>query len=143
MNSRKRSVFATRLIEARKAMGWSQQKLATELGVHQQTVAFWEIDRERPRTNVLPNLAQVLGVSTDYLLGVGECHLFDRIRQLEEALLLMVNQYCVRDGRLDHLFMCAGEHAFAALGLEYGDLEETVDAKLYEIQNARMKNADR
>ena len=139
MNSRKRSVFAARLVEARKAMGLSQQKLANKMDVHQQTVAFWEVDRMHPKADMLAKLAQVLGVSTDFLLGLGEANLFDRIRQLEEALLLMVDQYCVRDGRLDHMFMCAGEHAFAALGLEYGDLEETVDARLYEIQNARKK----
>ena len=141
MNDRKRSVFAARLIEARKAKGWSQFQLAAEMGVHQQTVAFWEIDRMKPCANKLCELAQVLGVTTDFLLGVGEFHLLDYIRDLEEALLLMVNQYCVRDGRLDHLFMCAGEHAFRVLGLEYGDLEETVDARLYEIENARKKKA--
>ena len=40
-----------------------------------------------------------------------------RIAQLEEALMLMVYQYCVTDDRLEHRYMCAGEHAFAALGL--------------------------
>ena len=44
-----------------------------------------------------------------------------RIAQLEEALMLMVYQYCVTDDRLEHRYMCAGEHAFAALGLENGD----------------------
>ena len=36
-----------------------------------------------------------------------------RISQLEEALMLMVYQYCVTDDRLEHRYMCAGEHAFA------------------------------
>ena len=44
-----------------------------------------------------------------------------RIAQLEEALMLMVYQYCVTDNRLDHRYLCAGEHAFAALGLQNGD----------------------
>lgn len=52
-----------------------------------------------------------------------------RISQLEEALMLMVYQYCVTDDRLEHRYMCAGEHAFAALGLENGD---SID-KLEEI----------
>ena len=34
-----------------------------------------------------------------------------RISQLEEALMLMVYQYCVTDDRLEHRYMCAGEHA--------------------------------
>ena len=41
-----------------------------------------------------------------------------RSAQLEEALMLMVYQYCVTDVRLEHRYMCAGEHAFAALGIE-------------------------
>lgn len=50
-----------------------------------------------------------------------------RITQLEEALMLMVYQYCVTDDRLDHRYMCAGEHAFAALGLENGDSVEKLE----------------
>lgn len=53
-----------------------------------------------------------------------------RIAQLEEALMLMVYQYCVTDDRLDHRYMCAGEHAFAALGLENGDRVEKLEEML-------------
>lgn len=70
MKGKKRSVFAARLVEARKAKGWSQMKLANELNLHQQTVAFWEVDKNHPRFELLPMLAKVLGVSLDWLLGV-------------------------------------------------------------------------
>lgn len=53
-----------------------------------------------------------------------------RIAQLEEALMLMVYQYCVTDNRLDHRYMCAGEHAFAALGLQNGDSVEKLETML-------------
>ena len=53
-----------------------------------------------------------------------------RIAQLEEALMLMVYQYCVTDNRLDHRYMCAGENAFAALGLQNGDIVEKLEAML-------------
>ena len=53
-----------------------------------------------------------------------------RIIQLEEALMLMVYQYCVTDDRLDHRYMCAGEHAFAALGLSNGDRVEMLENML-------------
>ena len=53
-----------------------------------------------------------------------------RIAQLEEALMLMVYQYCVTDDRLDHRYMCAGEHAFAALGLQNGDRVEKLEEML-------------
>ena len=53
-----------------------------------------------------------------------------RIAQLEEALMLMVYQYCVTDDRLEHRYMCAGEHAFAALGLENGDSVDKLEKML-------------
>ena len=53
-----------------------------------------------------------------------------RIAQLEEALMLMVYQYCVTDKRLDHRYMCAGEHAFVALGLENGDSVDKLEEML-------------
>ena len=53
-----------------------------------------------------------------------------RIAQLEEALMLMVYQYCVTDNRLDHRYLCAGEHAFAALGLQNGDSVEKLEVML-------------
>ena len=51
-----------------------------------------------------------------------------RISQLEEALMLMVYQYCVTDDRLEHRYMCAGEHAFAALGLEKSSHKDALDS---------------
>lgn len=53
-----------------------------------------------------------------------------RIAQLEEALMLMVYQYCITDDRLDHRYMCAGEHAFAALGIQNGDRVEKLEEML-------------
>ena len=53
-----------------------------------------------------------------------------RIAQLEEALMLMVYQYCVTDDRLDHRYMCADEHAFAALGLQNGDSVDKLEEML-------------
>ena len=58
-----------------------------------------------------------------------------RISQLEEALMLMVYQYCVTDDRLEHRYMCAGEHAFAALGLENGDSVDKLEEMLKLIGN--------
>lgn len=53
-----------------------------------------------------------------------------RIAQLEEALMLMIYQYCVTDGQLDHRYMCADEHAFAVLGLQNGDSVEKLEEML-------------
>ena len=69
MNNRKRSVFATRLIEARKAKGWSQSKLAVEMDMYQASIYLWETDRSRPQAEKLVHLSRVLGVSIGWLLG--------------------------------------------------------------------------
>lgn len=45
----------------------------------------------------------------------------DAIEELQDALLLMVLQYCTTDdGLLYHSFMVAGENAFAVLGVKNG-----------------------
>lgn len=68
--SNQRSVFATRLIEARKAKGWSQRRLAEEMDIYQQNIAYWEMDRTKPSMDNLPKLVEALEVSVDWLLGV-------------------------------------------------------------------------
>lgn len=60
-----------------------------------------------------------------------------RIRELEDALMLMVYQYCQSDGRLEHAYMCAGEHAFKALGLKNGDRIEVLEAMMDESSSER------
>lgn len=56
------------------------------------------------------------------------------IRQLEEALLLMVYQYCDEGDSVNHRFMTAGEHAFAALGIENGCSIEQIEKMLDEME---------
>ena len=54
----------------REAAGLTQQQLAEKLGLPQSNIAFWERSEKPPRGEVLPKLAQALGVSVDVLLGV-------------------------------------------------------------------------
>lgn len=57
------------------------------------------------------------------------------IQQLEEALLLMVYQYCQEDDSyMSHRYMTAGEHAFAALGIENYCSIETIRQRLDEME---------
>jgi len=45
-------------------------QLADKVGVHHSTIAYWELSGTPPRGEVLPKLAEALGVSIDALLGV-------------------------------------------------------------------------
>lgn len=59
-----------------------------------------------------------------------------REKELEEALMLMVYQYCAtgtadEGGILDHRFMSAGEEAFRVLGLEQFASVEGLEERLF------------
>ncbi|MGH9968978.1 MAG: helix-turn-helix domain-containing protein [Pyrinomonadaceae bacterium] len=59
-----------RLAELRKAAGLSQYELARYVGVPQPNIAFWEQSEKPPRSDVLPKMADALGVSVEDLLIV-------------------------------------------------------------------------
>jgi transcriptional regulator with XRE-family HTH domain len=64
------SDFGARLAGLRQAAGYSQRELASELGISQRMVAYYEGETDYPPAGILPDLARVLGVSTDQLLGL-------------------------------------------------------------------------
>ena len=57
------------LKSARSALGYSQQKLASLMGVSRSTVAMWETGASQPDNDSIIRLSRLLDVSTDYLLG--------------------------------------------------------------------------
>ena len=57
-----------RISSLRKAMGMKQEELAERLDVSGQAVSKWENDQTCPDIGLLPRLATVFGVTTDYLL---------------------------------------------------------------------------
>jgi transcriptional regulator with XRE-family HTH domain len=59
-----------RIAQLRKAAGLSQQTVADELGIAQQTLAHYEVGRLRMPASLLPRLAQLFGVRGDDLLGL-------------------------------------------------------------------------
>ena len=61
-----------RLAELRKDAGLSQYELADYVGVPQANIAFWERSEKPPRSEVLPKMAEALGVSVEDLLNVGD-----------------------------------------------------------------------
>ena len=61
-------ILADKIIDLRKKAGWSQEELAEKLGVSRQSVSKWEGAQSVPDMNRVIELAQLFGVSTDYLL---------------------------------------------------------------------------
>ena len=61
--------IANRLVQMRKAHGYSQEELAEKLGISRQAVSKWERAESSPDTDNLIMLAKLYGVSLDELLG--------------------------------------------------------------------------
>lgn len=62
--------FGTRLAALRKAAGITQTAFAAEVGISQRMMAYYEGPTAQPPANLLPAMAQTLGVSVDTLLGM-------------------------------------------------------------------------
>lgn len=63
--------FGKTLRELRQNKNITQSRLAELLGVTAQSVSKWENDVGFPDILLLAPLADILGVTTDYLLGTG------------------------------------------------------------------------
>lgn len=61
-----------RVKELRKLHGYSQVKLAKTLNVHQTAISQWETGRTSPDMEVAAEMAQLFGVSLEYLLGISD-----------------------------------------------------------------------
>lgn len=56
-------------MKKRKQLGYTQQKIADCLNVSFQAVSKWENGTAYPDISLLPQLAHILGTTTDTLLG--------------------------------------------------------------------------
>ena len=61
-------ILADKIINERKKNGWSQEELADMLDVSRQSVSKWEGAQSIPDISKILKMAEVFGVSTDYLL---------------------------------------------------------------------------
>ncbi len=66
--------FGDRIRDLRKANKWTQQELANKLELDRTTISKWErTDGSEPDNATLAKIADIFGVSTDYLLGRVDC----------------------------------------------------------------------
>jgi len=66
------SVLSERLREARHALGLTQGQLGQMVSKGESTVRMWELGRSKPDSGTLAELSAILGVTVDYLLGIGK-----------------------------------------------------------------------
>jgi transcriptional regulator with XRE-family HTH domain len=82
--------LGARLRELREERGWSQRELGSKLGILQSKLSKYESGTHQPSLRNLVRLANLVGVTTDYLLtGIGsqvpplrDERLLDRFRRL-------------------------------------------------------------
>lgn len=58
-----------RIAELRKQKDISQSKLGEIIGVAQNTICNWEMERRQPDNDSLIKMADLFGVTIDYILG--------------------------------------------------------------------------
>ena len=68
--SKKNESFGQRLAELRKLRGLTQVQLAEKLGSTQRAITYYENEADYPPVATIVELARLLSVSTDELLGV-------------------------------------------------------------------------
>jgi len=59
-----------RIKQMRQIRGYSQQELASKIGIAMNSLYHYEKNRKTPSAEVVAKLAEALGVSADYLLGL-------------------------------------------------------------------------
>ena len=77
--------FSNNFKELRKLQGFTQEQVAELLGVTSQAISKWECGTSYPDIEMLPVIANIFKVSTDYLLGVD-------ITKQEKDILKMVEK---------------------------------------------------
>ncbi len=75
-------ILSEKIAEERKKNGWSQEELAEKLSVSRQAVSKWESAQSTPDLQRVLRMAEIFGVSTDYLLK-DEIEKENRIEVLE------------------------------------------------------------
>lgn len=68
----KKVLFGRRLKAERALKGIERKDLADSLGVHNSSLSYYENGINYPTVDVLIKIADILGVSIDYLLGRSE-----------------------------------------------------------------------
>ena len=80
--------FGSRLLEARKKKGLSQEDMARHLGTKGPAIGRYERDEMKPSIEVAAKMASYLDVSLDYLVGASDEQLdkstMNRILELQK-----------------------------------------------------------
>ena len=86
------SNFGEKLRKLRREKDWSQTQLAQKIGTHRRLVSRYENDATTPSTETLQKIAQVFGVTTDFLLAENATKNLANINVKDKELLEYVEE---------------------------------------------------
>ena len=69
LKEEKKNLFSVRLKELRLQHGFSQEELAEQIGIKQNSYSDWENGKCKPNYEKLEKIADFFGVSLDWLFG--------------------------------------------------------------------------
>ena len=58
-------ILGEKIIQMRKQKEWSQEELASQLGISRQSVSKWESGASIPELDKIVSMSRLFGVSTD------------------------------------------------------------------------------
>lgn len=70
MNEGEVMTFGERLASYRTQKGYNQREFAAALGITPTRLNYWEKDKREPDVSMIKNIATLLDISTDDLIGV-------------------------------------------------------------------------
>jgi len=78
--------FGEKIVLLRKQLKWSQDDLAKKIGTSGPIIGRYERDEIKPSIEVAAKLADMLGVTIDYLVGASEKTVLDKklMRRIED-----------------------------------------------------------
>lgn len=98
MDQEKIGIFIS---QCRRAKGWTQSRLAEELGITDKAVSKWETGRSMPDLSLFMPLCGLLGISLNELMA-GEAIPDERLKEKsEEVLMEVITTYLGRDKQDD------------------------------------------
>jgi len=90
--------FGSRLLQARKSKGISQEQLAKSLGTKGPAIGRYERDEMKPSIEAAAKMAQLLNVSLDWLVGHTDLELDKKMIQRIQEVTKM------KDKDKEHVF---------------------------------------
>lgn len=94
MDNYKFTEFGNRLKTLREQCHFKQGELADKIGITRQSMSNYESGKHSPDVNVIVKMADCLGCSTDYLMGLTEHSTYERQAEFDESLFKLSQILC-------------------------------------------------